>query len=104
MKLKFGEQARLQNVLDTIEYKDWRFRLEKHDGKFWLNASGWFKDATGESEFIERTSFSTFDPGLSKAEFIQQIRRTIKQGEEHEVDEWFTVDGGRPFNPHRTSR
>lgn len=99
-------------LLPGINYKDgWTFRLESPIGNAW---SDWWSmpdlvvefpiaDSRGrlsakDLKLVMRFDVPTFEADSSAA--LEWFRSCLVRAETHEVDEWLTVGGRRPFDPH----
>lgn len=49
---------------------------------------------------ITSTEIQEFDL-INYEQFLECVRRHIHTAEDHEIDEFFMIDGYRPFDPHR---
>ena len=58
-------------------------------------------DAYHPERMTQVVSTSAIDPRSSPHLLQAQVYEAIKTAEQHEIDEFFLVDGVRPYDPHR---
>ena len=99
-------------ILLRITYKaGWSFRIDSDSGRFesmagdiaWLHIENLEKDATRRVPgviMIRGMTQIPLDHLRDEKDFIQLVRRAIRDRELHEVDEWLQLGGVAPFYPH----
>ena len=100
--------AELMKLLARFTYKPrWTFRLEPADGwpgQWMLLITTWVQDIRPPHNWGHGAFTVPVPPisGEAHAGYWEHwLRDTIWHvAERHEVDEWFTVDGQRPYDPH----
>jgi hypothetical protein len=100
-----GMPEGLVNLLADFSYKPkWTFRLipAHYPGEWMLMVGTWVPDIR-DPEVWGRGSWAMAIPpvDMDADGWLHWLRDIIHSGpERHETDEWFTVGGKRPFDPH----
>jgi hypothetical protein len=91
----------LEGLLTRFRYKpDWHFSVE-HSGHIVLRISAVVTDADDHRRVTSIVVHHDLPRGVSRNfDWSRWLREKIIQVEIHECDEFFTVDGVKPYYPH----
>lgn len=93
-------QEDIQNIVDKIQYKDWRFKVGKNEEHYYLqvifdapdNFSGKI-----EPQYCRKWQLSVY---MVPSEVVRTAYKAVLTAEEHEVGEHFKYKGQLVYCPH----
>ena len=100
--IKFEDNTDIGGVIDRISYKD--LEIAYWTAEYFMAVQLRQKVAidTETGEEIEMKGHTTYIPiGTPEEDVIREIYYLCLRWETHELNEFFKVDGHRPYNPHR---
>ena len=93
-------QTEMDEILETIEYKDWTFITIKRDHVIYLRCSWWGECNTSGMMTRQKSRKWQLSPHMTKSELVQTALKAVLTAEEHEAREKFKYKGKAVFGPH----
>lgn len=93
----------LQEFLSRISYKDLEICCGEVDYFFIVYLQKDLVEDSETGEFLDMEGHRAYLPkNISIEELFREVYFLCQRWEMHELQEFFKVDGKRPFNPHHT--